>query len=387
MVTPDNRFRSRSFEISCPRWIVRAELDRLIVLSEQPAGVTRLGDQCELFIEEAFSSTDALDDWKAFQLTSERIDPWQSGTNPESQLDWLALIRDSLNQMPNRQDRVPYWSERRSGIQRSIEFDLEATKRRFSSLVKELETAGYFDWAFGQQCTAGDTDGALGADAIDEMHSLLGRENLWPVQRHFHEYDLDDLCDVIEFLADHVRRPTMRSLHTWNQCGWHYEGFDATRGFQLYRWRINALLDQSTLGLTLGENGRLETVAPGAVEDLVIAVRQGENVHDSDDTELEHALTQFRAREASIMDRRLAVVALAGILERRRSLVKEYLFKKDEGSLFTIANEFGIRHQNARQQTDYDDALYLEWIFYWYVATINLTNRIVDSQTQAAAPF
>ncbi|MER6303830.1 acyl-CoA dehydrogenase family protein, partial [Kitasatospora sp. NPDC001539] len=32
-------------------------------------------------------------------------------------------------------------------------------------------------------------------------------------------------------------------------------------------------------------------------------------------------------------------------------------------------SQFGIRHQDAKQQTEYDSELYLEWIFYWYVAT------------------
>ncbi|GAA2996425.1 hypothetical protein GCM10010519_31740 [Streptomyces lactacystinicus] len=386
-VTSDTqRFRSRSFEVSWPHWLIKAELDRLIALNDQPAGTSRWADQCEWFIEEAFSSTDVLDEWKAHQQQRESWAPWEGVAHPMSSLDWLKSIRDGLSLMPTYQDRVPYWSERRNGVQRTVQLDFQATTRRFSSLVKELDGAGYFNWAFGQLCTDGDTDGALGADPIDEMHHRLGREGLWPVAQYFGNYDLDDLCDVIEFLADHVRRPTSRSYHSWNQCGWHFEGHDAKRGFQLYRLRVNSLLDQSMLGLTLTENARLETVAPSAVEDLVSAVRHAENVHDSDDMELEHALIQFRARGATTMDRRLAVVALAGILERRRALVKQYLFKKDEGALFLIANEFGIRHQTAKQQTDYDDALYLEWIFYWYVATINLTNRIVDSQNQALSP-
>ena len=50
--------------------------------------------------------------------------------------------------------------------------------------------------------------------------------------------------------------------------------------------------------------------------------------------------------------------------------------------MFRLANEFGIRHQEAKQQTKYDHELYLEWIFYWYVATINLRNRVVAKQRE-----
>lgn len=82
---------------------------------------------------------------------------------------------------------------------------------------------------------------------------------------------------------------------------------------------------------------------------------------------------------------RRAVIALAGILERRRSLLKTELLSKDEGALFTIANGFAIRHQKADQRRDYDAGLYLEWIFYWYLATIHLTNRIITARHPAGS--
>lgn len=56
------------------------------------------------------------------------------------------------------------------------------------------------------------------------------------------------------------------------------------------------------------------------------------------------------------------------------------------GALFQLANEFGVRHQNANQRTDYDEQLYLEWIFYWYLATINLTDRIISGQADMPQP-
>jgi hypothetical protein len=63
--------------------------------------------------------------------------------------------------------------------------------------------------------------------------------------------------------------------------------------------------------------------------------------------------------------------------------VKQHLAQKDKGALFTIADEFGIRHQNPGQQTNYDQDLYLEWIFYWYVSTINRRNRIAARRQMA----
>ncbi|MGW4817168.1 hypothetical protein ACWEPB_36750 [Kitasatospora cineracea] len=380
-MTLDSRFRSRSFEVAWPHWIVQAELQRLIATGDGPHHhVTNWSAECELFLTEAFTSTEPVDE---FQGLTEHRNGWGSPWDEApaiSRQDWLKQLSEAVNLLPTPPARAPYWSERRTGPKASPSMDLAATSRRFAWTIGKLTDAGYFTWAFGDDCVDGDFGGELGPDPAEEMHRELGRENLWPASRHFEGYSLDDLCDVIEYLADQVRRPLRRRFHNYAGCGWHYDGYSAERGLQVYRWRVNQILSQSALGLSLTEHGRLEMVAPSAVEDLVAAVRAAENVHDADDMELEHALSQFRARGASEMDRRQAVIALAGVLERRRGLVKEHLLSKDEGSLFQIANQFGIRHQDAKQQKEYDAELYLEWIFYWYVATINLTNRIVAAQ-------
>ena len=65
-----------------------------------------------------------------------------------------------------------------------------------------------------------------------------------------------------------------------------------------------------------------------------------------------------------------------GVLEERRPFLKAELVSKDEGTLFMIANQFAIRHRNEAQRADYDYA-FLDWLFWWYLATIELTDRIL----------
>ena len=60
---------------------------------------------------------------------------------------------------------------------------------------------------------------------------------------------------------------------------------------------------------------------------------------------VEHSTALFRGRNATEHDKRSAVLTLVGILEERRELIRVRIGKKDEGALFTIANEFAIRHQ------------------------------------------
>lgn len=48
--------------------------------------------------------------------------------------------------------------------------------------------------------------------------------------------------------------------------------------------------------------------------------------------------------------------------------------------LSEIANRYDLRHRKADQRGDYDEA-FLDWIFSWYLGTVELTNRIVASRT------
>jgi hypothetical protein len=43
------------------------------------------------------------------------------------------------------------------------------------------------------------------------------------------------------------------------------------------------------------------------------------------------------------------------------------------------ANNFAIRHQRRGQQGDYDP-VFLDWIFWLYLGTVELTNRLLARQ-------
>lgn len=99
--------------------------------------------------------------------------------------------------------------------------------------------------------------------------------------------------------------------------------------------------------------------------------------------DVDHAIALFRRCDTSIENKRSAIVALARGLEERRSLIKEHL-GKDEGVLFEIANRYDLRHRYAGQHSDYADA-FLDWIFWWYLATIELTNQLIATRLAAQA--
>lgn len=64
-------------------------------------------------------------------------------------------------------------------------------------------------------------------------------------------------------------------------------------------------------------------------------------------------------------------------------LLKVELLSKDEGALFLIANQLNLRHRRVDQRSDYDE-VHLDWLFWWYLATLDLTDRLLARQAGGA---
>jgi hypothetical protein len=149
---------------------------------------------------------------------------------------------------------------------------------------------------------------------------------------------------------------------------------------------VNQLLDRHGVDLYLADSGedtgRLVRRVDDARADLVGRVLTSTSPTERDP--VRHAIALFRSRDAGRETKRSACIALVGVLEKRRRLLKTELLSKDERMLFQIANQFDIRHRNANQEGDYDNA-YLDWIFWWYLATIELTNTVLGRMTGTGA--
>jgi hypothetical protein len=245
-------------------------------------------------------------------------------------------------------------------------------------LIDEFEINGYLVHAFGEECV--DHRGPR-PDPAAVLSGRLGYTVAWPLQHSRATWTKDNFCDLVEVFHDLVARPTRRWYHDFNECGWHYSGFATGPARRLYRWRINRLLAGSTLGLRVAEEGedlgRLVRVEPSGLEDLPERALEAATPETID--RLRHSIALFRSRNATVEERRSAVITLAGILEERRKLLKAKLLSKDEGALFHIANDFAIRHQKADQRGDYDLA-FLDWLFWWYLGTVELTNQLLARQ-------
>jgi hypothetical protein len=266
-----------------------------------------------------------------------------------------------------------YYSQR-AGINPNLNgLALDDTIDLFVRVFDHLKGDGYFDEAFGFYCMDSDYIYGTVKDVELEMLLTIRKKNLWPISDSASNYSEDDFLDVIEFLHQYVSKPIDGTMHYWGDCGMHWETFNKNEGKNEFRQKINAVLGHYKKRFELTVKGEVLHKPEAGFEQIFEA-----DVPSKDENivgRVNAATTKFRRHGSSIDDRRQAVRDLADVLEYLKPQVQELLTNKDEKDLFNIANNFGIRHHNDKQKNSYDAAIWLSWMFYFYLSTIHVVLR------------
>ena len=167
--------------------------------------------------------------------------------------------------------------------------------------------------------------------------------------------------------------------HEYADCGWHYNTFDKEAGRIRYRSRINELLRDYHVGYELSLDGEILHKAIPGTETLLTSKPLKYDTQNVDSF-VEEAVNSYQRSRSSLTDKRHAVKTLADVLEFLRPKIRAVLTTADENDLFNIANNFGIRHHNKQQKTDYDQEVWLNWMFYYYLATIKAIIRLIKKR-------
>jgi hypothetical protein len=271
-----------------------------------------------------------------------------------------------------------YYSLRTGKHPDGARLDLVGLKKLFMSIYGSFQSRDYYQEAFGYNCVdAGAVPGALGKDIEGVLLVQVRKERLWPVGEHTSGYSEDDLFDMLEFLYDHVSKPIDGYFHSYASCGMHYSTFNTKDGRAELRGALNPVLGVYAEGFTLSEDGEILELPAAGLAPLTDASLPR---HDPDnvETRVEAAVARFRRHHSSLEDRRHALRDLADVLEFLRPKLKSVLTSKDESDLFNLANNFGIRHHNEQQKTGYDAAIWFSWMFYYYLATIHASLRLLE---------
>lgn len=237
---------------------------------------------------------------------------------------------------------------------------------------------GNLQESFGYDCVdAGFVAGRLGPALNERLLLILGHDDLWPMTEERADALTDEeLFDLIEFLYDHVSVGDRDSghYHSYSDCGWHFQHFDAEMARIEYRRRVNELISRLEGGYELTDAGEILHTAPEGLDPLLDASLPGLSTNDTD--HVAAAVHKFRSRSSTKTQRRDAVRDLADVLESIRVDVKEQMFSEDERALYKIANGFWIRHNKPSEQRDYDHEAWWSWIFYLYLDSIALVSHL-----------
>lgn len=273
-----------------------------------------------------------------------------------------------------------YYSERMGRGPATASLDFREVLRIFRDYFSHLDREGYFQETLGYHCVDdGYVAGTVGTDLETELELTLNKPELWPVHSTVFDWSEDDLFDVIEFCRDHVSKPTQRDFHSYAKCGWHCTHFDRSAGQQEFRTHMNRLLRRYDTGFELSEDGEVLALAPSGLEPLLDA----EPPHDDAvnvGARIAAAVRQFRYHRATVDSRRDAVRNLVDVLEFIRPQIKAVLSSQDEADLFSLANNFGLRHHRPGQKSDYDLEIFLDWLFFYYLAAVHASLRLLERQ-------
>ena len=271
-----------------------------------------------------------------------------------------------------------YYSLRTGSNPNKDGFDFDGIKELFYQSYCNLSKEGYFDESFGFDCEdAGKIVGKV-ADVNLEIVLNIRKKHLWPIEICVDSYTEDDFFDIIEFLYIHVSKPIDGNGHGWNNRCVHWETFNKVNGQKEFREKINKILEMYIYRYELSEKGEILSKPDAGFEKIFEA-----DIPSSDKSiteRIDSAVLQYRRHGSTIDDRREAVRNLADVLEYLRPKVKSILTKQDEIDLFNLANNFGIRHHNEKQKTNYDKALWLSWMFYYYLSTIHVLLRKIEHE-------
>ena len=258
-----------------------------------------------------------------------------------------------------------YFSQRKNSD--ASRLDLPMLVNLFKTVYLDFLKNDYFYAKYGA------VPGKLGADIGAQMFLAIRKPDLYPVEEKCNNYSEDDLFDVIEFLYDCVSK----HIHGYDKYLDEYDDFyDTSAGKQEFRDRINHLLCDYREGYELSENGEILELPEQGLEDLVLANLPP---HDAENVEqrVESAIHKFRRYRSSLDEKRDAVRDLCDVLEFLRPQIKALISSQDESDLFNIANNFGLRHHENTQKQDYDKAIWYNWMFYYYLATIHACLKLI----------
>lgn len=247
--------------------------------------------------------------------------------------------------------------------------------RRF----EELRMRGYFHEKYGFIIekllqNPSQFEVALGNLRFDFFTELIAisRKGKFKVINQESVDSLDDIFDLIEYIYSVASKPVIDASPIHQSI----KSYDKQAAEAEIRTDYNKLLPYYEEGWELGDDGKVRCRPPSGLETL-ISNPLPDDSDIADKSLVLNAIRKFHSRESSQHDRRSAIREVGDIFEKYRSQSQLHLTSKVENELFTLLNQFGIRHMDNKQHTGYPEDVYYPWIFYYLLAALNALGKLM----------
>lgn len=226
--------------------------------------------------------------------------------------------------------------------------------------------------------------GSESGEFKEKAHILLHFQP-FPIDEWYdHEINEDNVFSFIEFMFDNISMPGEVATFEDNE-GYSYRDYvyDTQLAQKELRDLVNSFLVLYKEGFELNEFGEIVSIGENGLRMILNADITPYNKENVDDKVLD-AISIWKKRKSSIADRKRAIQELADVFEwlKKTGKLDKVLNKKDESDIFNIANNFGIRHHNQKQKTNYDVNIWYSWIFHFYLASYHAVIKMLTKKEQ-----
>ena len=277
-----------------------------------------------------------------------------------------------------------YYAERNGLLNSELNLDLDNLLKSYRQIYDYFNNQGFYEPAFRgvwrQIPYSNDTEQIkppLLAPAPETYFAVkLQSTEVWPITEYLEYYDEAILFSVIEILYDNI--------------GY----WDYNKGELIYKQPQEEYVEQVNNVLKAYRDGYYLEPSNGFIMKQPNQALREQLKYDGSGMEpgvyekLRTATELFYRFDSNLETKKKAINILADVLENVRENLKttfeaesQEAGKKFDKEIFGIVNSYNIRHNRADQKSDYDKAIWYDWMLQYYTSTIIAYYRLNETHT------
>ncbi|UII58154.1 hypothetical protein LS684_21275 (plasmid) [Cytobacillus spongiae] len=195
------------------------------------------------------------------------------------------------------------------------------------------------------------------------LFNHVGNVNVFPIEEFGHRLKMDTVFTLIEVLHQYIWK-----LEDLGDFDLYLEAESTAK--KEFREEINKYLMHLDEGYILTEKGYIIDLPDDGLGNLITSDLPPQTT-DTVTEQVETAIKMFFKYDSNLEEKRKAINILADILEPYRKDLKNYTTDKHDTMIFSIVNNYGIRHNNLQQKEEYEKPIWYQWMFHYYLSTVH----------------